>query len=87
MILRPGSPATVLVGCSVWVGRGGSESLEAGSREDALRDGGLAVEPLLFVNFKSEILTLRSLFTDLRLQISDRGDEEFAEVVLDVEFV
>ena len=68
-------------------GRGGSECLATGSSEDGLTEGGLAVEPLLLVNFKSEILTLRSLLIDLRRQISDRGDEAFAEeAVLEVEF-
>jgi hypothetical protein len=57
------------------------------SGEVGFTEGGLAVNPLLLVNFNSVILPLRSLFTDLRLQISDLGDEPFAEeVVLEFEF-
>ena len=83
LMSRPGSP-TVRAGC---VGRGGNECLVIGSGEDGFTEGGLAVNPLLLVNFSSVMLPLRSLFTDLRLQISDRGEEAFAEDVLEVEFV
>ena len=85
LMSRPGSPTAIRAGC---VGSGGSECLATGSGEDGFTEGGLAVNPLLFVNFKSAMLPLRSLFTDLRLQISDLGDEAFAEeAVLDTEFV
>ncbi len=58
-----------------------------GSGEDAFIEAGLVVNPLLLANFRSEIVTLPSLFTDLRLQSSDFGDEEYAEEpVLDTEF-
>ena len=43
--------------------------------------GGLDVNPLLLVSFKSEIEALRSVFTDLRLQISGLGEE----FVLDID--
>lgn len=75
LMSRPGSPAT------------GRACLAIGSGEDGFTEGGLAVNPLLLVNFNSVMLPLRSLFTDLRLHISDLGDEAFAEeAVLDVEF-
>ena len=81
---RPGSPITGRVGCK---GTGGSECLATGSGEEGFTEGGLAVNPLLLVNFNSVILPLRSLFSVLRFQISDLGDEPFAEeVVLVVEF-
>jgi hypothetical protein len=84
LMSRPGSPTTGRAGCK---GSGGSEFLATGSGEDGFTKGGLAVNPLLLVNFNSVMLPLRSLFTDLRLHISDLGDEAFAEeAVLDVEF-
>lgn len=84
LMSRPGSPTTVRAGC---VGRGGSECLAIGSGEDRFTEGGLAVNPLLFVNFNSVMLPLRSLFNDLRLQISDRGEAFAEEAVLEVEYV
>jgi hypothetical protein len=69
-------------------GNGGSEFFVAGSGEDAFTEGGLAVNPLLLANFSSVILPLPSFFPGLLLQISDFGDEAFAEEpVLDVESV
>lgn len=82
LMLRPGSPTT-RAGCE---GRGGSECDGSGAGVDRLMEDKLAVDPLLFFNFKSEMLTLRSLFTDLRLHISGLGDPDFGEEpVLDIE--